>query len=71
VAISVEVSKAEQAQSHGKFIGKTTPCRETKYTWFEVYEYENELIACACCENNGVFAGEKIGKDELQYYKDD
>lgn len=51
----------------GEFIGKTNPCRESKWTWWEVFKIENVIVACVMT-SQGVQCGEEISENELRFY---
>ena len=61
---------AIEASENGILLGKTDPSRETKYSWWEVFFYQNKVIACVCFEG-GVSCGEEITEEELTLYVDD
>jgi hypothetical protein len=42
----VSESVAKDFVENGKLIGRTEPTRESKYTWWEVYEKADEIVAC-------------------------
>jgi len=60
---------ANNAADKGKLIGKTEPTVETKFSWWEVYEYEGKHIACVCT-GDGVSCGEQIEPEEFHLYMD-
>lgn len=61
---------ANKASDHGTLLGTTKPCRESKGMWWEVYAYENEVIACVCDVLAGVTCGERVTDNTLHLYCD-
>lgn len=59
-----------EASEKGVLIGKTEPCRETKFSWWEVFFYNEKIIACVCWET-GISGGEEITEDELNLFVDE
>lgn len=67
----VNEQRACEAKENGKFLGKTEPCSETKWSWWEVYEHADEFIACVIDDSYGVSCGEKIQRSEFGLYMDE
>ena len=62
---------AYRAKQDGVFLGRTNPDSETKWTHWEVYYYEHEIIACVM-DGGYVSCGEKLDNyTSLKYYVDD
>lgn len=51
----------------GEMIGMTSPCRETKGLWWQVYRYGNEYMAC-CYSDSGIVCGESITAEEIDQF---
>ncbi|MFZ2452592.1 MAG: hypothetical protein WAW36_18955 [Methylovulum miyakonense] len=71
MATLIDDKLANQACDKGLKVGQTSPSRETKYSWFQVYKLEDQLIACVMDESIGCVCGEAISTDELGGYVDD
>ncbi len=66
----VDDALLREVTENGELLGKTAPSRETKYSWFQVYRYKDEIIACVYDEDNGAVCGERITEDQLDAYID-
>ena len=58
---------ARHASENGVLVGKTEPCAETKFSWWQVYRVDHELIACVFA-NGACVCGERISDAELPLY---
>jgi hypothetical protein len=67
--MTVDIVVATEASEHGILVGKSVPCPETKWTWWEVYRHKDKLVACAMSEQ-GVGCGIVIEEGELPKYVD-
>ena len=61
---------AQLAVDNGVLLGKTTPDRESKWSWWEVFRVADGIIAVVMTDS-GVSCGEKIELTELPMYCDD
>jgi hypothetical protein len=61
---------AQEAFEKGVFLGKTEPCRETKYSWWDVRYHNGKIIACVMHDDTGVSCGEEIKTTSLHLYTD-
>lgn len=66
----VDEATARAHAEKGTLIGKTEPCRDSKYMWWEVYEYNGIKIACCCEDSYGIVCGDQIEEHELEMYRD-
>lgn len=66
-------SLAYKAADKGVKLGETKPSRETKGSWYEVYYYEEKIIAVIFfdLQNCYIADGEFIEKEELAQYTED
>ena len=71
MAKSVEYDVAIAARKNGVKLGETQPCRETKYSWWEVFYYNGEIIACVMDDENGVVCAEYTKESEIVNYLGD
>lgn len=63
-------STAASKATEGKLLGRTEPCRETKYSWWQVY-YKDGIITACVFFDGVVTCGEEIEEKELSMYVDD
>lgn len=61
---------AREFVEKGNLIGKSTPCRETKGMWWEVYSWNDRTVAVCMDSSAGVSCGEEITLDKLSLYTD-
>lgn len=59
---------AREFAKNGKLIGKTIPSQETKGGWWEVYSYNDRIVAACVDQMYGVSCGEEITLDQLHLY---
>lgn len=64
---------AYQAADHGVKLGETKPSRETKGLWYEVYLYQDKIIAVIFYDTQNCYIadGELITKEQFSQYTDD
>ncbi len=59
---------ALEAFNEGELIGQSERTIDNEDIWWEVYQYEDKLIACMLSDESGVMCGEEITKAELSDY---
>lgn len=62
-----------KAADNGIKLGETKPSRETKGSWYEVYYYQNQIIAVIFYDTQNCYIadGEFITKEQLDQYTED
>jgi len=61
-----------QAINGGTLIGRTEPDRHSKYSWWQVYWFEDKALAVVFDEENGAICAEEVLTTEaLSSYVDD
>lgn len=63
----VDEKTAREAHAGGIRLGATVPARDTKYSWWEVVLYKEQIIACVLCDGV-VSCGEVIDSKQLGSY---
>lgn len=66
----VDKNTASHFHDTGEFIGKTTPCQESKWSWWEVFKIDNKIVACVMTDY-GVQCGKEISEENLRFYIDE
>lgn len=61
-------SVAKEWHDNGLKVAFSEPSRETKGSWWEVYLYQDRLIACVMYDSSYVSCGEEISKAEIEAY---
>jgi hypothetical protein len=71
--MNISENEASNIANKGTLIGESSPSRETKGSFWQVYLYEGELYAIGIGDVNDcwVFGGEKITREQIDQYVDD
>jgi hypothetical protein len=63
----IDDNLAYEVEENGELVGEQEPTRESKWTYYAVYRYKNNVYAIIL-DSTGVIGGEQITEQEISQY---
>lgn len=64
----IDDSLAYDVARAGEFVGKQTPTRESKWTYYAIYRFKNKVYALIVDGDGDILSGEEINENEISQY---